>query len=189
MRFHLLALVLALTLATAAAHATTLEPTLGVTLPDEVGGLAFAGKKDFSPKELGVNYGWQSGGFTRGSVYIYTAGAKSVPDGTDAPIMRRHFDQVIDEVQQMAAVGRVRSVTMAGGSAQVTHYAGCGPQFLWRGYEMVLNGGTLTSYTYLTGLKNNFIKLRISHVKGDAQGAKDAERFVQEIRKVLGGCK
>lgn len=187
MRPNLPALILAL--ATTATHAATFEPALGVTLPDEVAGLTFAGKKEFSQKELGVNYAWQRNGPTRGSVYIYTSGAGTIPDGTDAPIVRRHFDQVIGEVQQMAAIGRARSVTLTGSSEQVTRYPGCGPQFIWRGYEMVLDVGTITSYTYVTGLKNNFVKLRISHSKDDAQAAKDAERFVQEIRKVLGGCR
>ncbi|WP_431264043.1 hypothetical protein ACQ859_30020 [Roseateles chitinivorans] len=181
--------VLILAVAVTATHATTFEPALGVTLPDEVAGLSFAGKKEFPQKELGVNYAWQRNGPTRGSVFIYTAGAKAIPDGTEAPIVRRHFDQVIGEVQQMATIGRARSVTLSGSSEQVTHYSGCGPQFIWRGYEIVLDEGSLTSYTYVTGLKNNFVKLRISHLKGDAQAAKDTERFVQEIRKVLGGCK
>ncbi len=181
--------VLVLVLAATAVRAATFEPALGVSLPDAVAGLTFVGKKEFPQKELGVNYAWQRNGPTRGAVYIYTAGAKTVPDGTEAPIVRRHFNQVIGEVQQMAAIGQARSVTLTGASEQVTRYPGCGPQFIWRGYDMVLDAGTITSYTYVTGLKNNFVKLRVSHPTGDAEAAKDAERFVQEIRKVLGGCK
>ena len=50
-------------------------------------------------------------------------------------------------------------------------------------------GMRLVSSTYLTAMKNNFVKLRISYRKGDTQGGQDAERFVQQIRKVLGNCK
>ncbi|MGM9485515.1 hypothetical protein ACS5PN_30280 [Roseateles sp. NT4] len=171
------------------ANAATHEASIAVDFPDEVAGLAFAGRTEFPRKELGVNIGYQRSGLARGSVYIYNGGVKTIPTGAEAPAVRQHFAEVIQEVQQLQAAGKAR-ISLHGSAAQTTTYAGCGPQFLWRGYDMELEDGTaLTSYTYLTGLKNQYVKLRVSHQRGDDQGAKAAERFVQEIRKVVGGCR
>jgi hypothetical protein len=154
-----------------------------------VAGLAFAGRNEFPQKELGVNIAYQRSGPVRGSVYVYNGGLKSIPSGTEAPIVRKHFAQVIGEVKQMETMGKARAVTLSATGEQTTSYPGCGPQFIWRAYEMELSEGTLTSYTYLTALKNNFVKLRVSYRKGDTQGSQTAEQFVEQIRRVLGGCK
>ncbi len=186
---RLMLLPLLLAALAASAEAATYEAAIDVSFPDEVAGLAFAGRTEFPRKELGVNIGYQRSGLARGSVYIYNGGAKTIPTGVQAPALRQHFAQVIQEVQQLQAAGKAR-ISLHAGAEQTTAYAGCGPQFIWRGYDMELEDGTaLTSYTYLTGLKNQYVKLRVSHQRGDAQGAKVAERFVQEIRKVVGGCK
>lgn len=183
-------LALALVAAGGLASATTVEPSINVTFPDEVAGLPFAGRNEFPQKELGVSIGYMRGGehFARAAVYVYNGGLKSGPDDVDAPVVRKHFTQVIGEVQQLAKMGQARSVTLLGTADQTTSFAGCGPQFIWRGYEMDIGEAVMTSYTYLTGLKGQFVKLRVSHRKGDAQGARDTDRFVQEIRKVLGRC-
>lgn len=126
----------------------------------------------------------------RGSVFIYKAGLSSVPSGTETPVVRKHFAQVIAELKQMESLGKLRSVTFSGSGEQTTSYQGCGPQFVWRQYEMEFpNGATLTSYTYLTGLNSSFVKLRVSHKTGDNEAKQQAEQFVRGIRTVLGNCK
>jgi hypothetical protein len=186
-RLFALALLCVATFAQGATH----ENSIDVLFPDEVGGLTYVGRKEFPQKELGVSLAYHGniGGLIRGSVYIYNAGLSSIPAGVDSPVVRSHFTQVISDVKQMERGGA--KVNLAGGTEQTTKYDGCGPQFIWRAYEMDLEGvdGTLASYTYLTALKNNFVKLRISHLKSDPQGRKNTEKFVQEIRKVLGRCK
>lgn len=186
MRSLLLAALLSV-LAPLAAGATY-ESSINVSFPDEVAGLPFAGRSEFPQKELGVNIAYQRTGPVRGSVYIYNGGLKSIPSGTDAPIVRRHFTQVIAEVKQLEALGKAR-VTLSAGGEQITSFSGCGPQFIWQSYEMELPEGTLNSFTYLTALNSNFVKLRVSYRKGDTQGSQDTERFVQQIRQILGNCK
>ncbi len=184
-------LILALVLSSAASlvSGATYESSIEVTFPDEVAGLPFVGRKEFPVKELGVNLAYQREGPVRGSVYVYNGGLRSIPSGADSPIVRKHFAQVIGEVKQMEALGKARAVRLSPAGEQTTAYAGCGPQFIWQAYEMELPEGTLNSFTYLTAMKNNFVKLRVSYPKGDAQGGRDAERFVQDIRRVLGACK
>jgi hypothetical protein len=187
MRIQVVALVL-LCVATQG-QCATYEPSIGVTFPDTVAGLPIGKRVEFPQKALGVNIGYQrSGSATRGSVYIYNSGLFSIPSGVDSPIVRTHFTQVIAEVMQLPKSGQARAVNLIGDGEQTTTYQGCGPQFIWRAYALDLGDLKLTSYTYLTAMKNNFVKLRVSHFQNDEQGKRETDQFVQEIRKVLGTC-
>lgn len=165
------------------------ENSINVTFPDKVGALTFGDKKEFPKKELGVNIRYQGNGPVVGSIYIYNAGLSDIPTGVGSPIIHKHFAQVIGEVKQLAAMGQVKAVNLAGAGSTISSFKGCGPQFMWRAYELDMGDKVLSSYTYLTGLNNNFVKLRMSHLKTDAQGKREVEQFVEEIRKVLGSCK
>jgi len=169
-------------------HAATYESSIEVSFPDEVAGLTFSGREEFPQQDIGVHIGYEGSGLVQGSLYIYNAGLNTIPAGTAAPIVRQHFAQVIEDAKQLKLAGKVRTVRLSEAGDQVTNYADCGPQFLWRAYEIELPEGAIASYTYLTAMKNRFVKLRITHPKDDAQGPRDAERFVQQIRKILGGC-
>ncbi|MFZ6734469.1 hypothetical protein ACO0LG_21235 [Undibacterium sp. Ji42W] len=171
------------------AVASVYENSINVTFPDKVATLTFSEKKEFPKKELGVNIRYQSSGPVIGSIYIYNAGLGQIPTGVGSPIVHKHFAQVIDEVKQLAAMGQVKAVNMAVGGSTISSLKGCGPQFMWRAYELDMGDKVLSSYTYLTGLNNNFVKLRMSHLKTDVQGKRDVEQFVEGIRKVLGNCK
>lgn len=185
---HLIFLATLFCLAGTAA-ATTYEASIGVTFPDEVAGLPFAGRKAFPQKELGVNLGYQRSGPVRGSIYIYTGGEKNIPPGPDSFVVRNHFAKVISEVKELEKQGKVRAIKLPGGDEQITSSPGCGPQFVWRAFEMDLPEGTLASSTYLTGINGNFVKLRISYPKGDAKGQQDANLFLEKMRQILGNCK
>lgn len=173
----------------ASANAETYERSIDVTFPNQVAGLEFAGRKEFPQKELGVNIGYQRTGPMRGAIFIYSGGLSSIPSGTDGTIVKKHFEEVIREVKQLESQGRVRAVNLSKVGEQVTTYPGCGPQFIWRTYEMDLGEEVATAYTYLTAMKNNFVKLRITFRKDLPNGERDAAQFVQQMRKLLGACK
>lgn len=167
------------------------EPSIDVNFPDEVGKLRLKEKKEFPQKALGVNYAYERPQrLVRGSVFIYTGGLAAIPPGISSPVVQKHFDQVIREVKLLEALGQVKSVTLSPEPNQTTQYPGCGPQFLWRSYAMDLDGKTtLSAYTYLTAINNNFVKLRVTLKPETPQDQRDAEEFVLEMRKVLGRCK
>ena len=187
MRQCILFATLCLTLASA--NAETYERSIDVTFPNQIAGLEFSERKEFPQKELGVNLAYTHTGPMLGSIYIYSAGLSNIPSGTDAPVTKAQFEQVIREVKQLERQGEARAVNLNPSAAQVTTYPGCGPQFIWRKFEMDFGGEIATSYTYLTAMKNNFVKLRVSFLKDLPNGARDAEQFVLQIRKVLGACK
>lgn len=171
-----------------AGHAATYEPALDLTLPDEIGGLPLAGRQEFPQKELGVGLAYKHEHLL-GSVFIYTAGLRSLPSGADSQVVRRHFAQVVADVKQLQADGKYHAVTLVGPSEQTTTYPGCGPQFLVREFILVMDDGiTRSSQAYLTVVNGNFVKLRITDRGGATNFQRDAERFVLQLRKLLGKC-
>jgi hypothetical protein len=183
-----LILLLALLCLSPFASAAAYEDAIGVTFPDEVGGFQFKRRETFSQKALGAATGYLHAGPVQGTVYVYTGGLSSIPEGTDSAIVRKHFAQVIGEVKQMEAPGLASKVSVPPTPDQTTSLAGCGPQFIWKGYDMELDGARLASYTYLTVVRNNFVKLRISYLKSNPAGRANADRFIDGIRKVIGRC-
>jgi hypothetical protein len=96
---------------------------------------------------------------------------------------------VISEVQSLQQMGRAKSVTLTGPGTQTTRLPGCGIQFLWRDYDMVVGGPpVLKSSTYLGVVNNNFIKLRMTNSEGAPDGKREIERFVAAISKVVARC-
>lgn len=183
-------LILALTLLCLSpfASAAVQEDAIGVSFPNEVDGFVFSKKEVFPQKGLGVAIRYLGSGPVQATVYIYTGGLSSIPDGPESAKVQKHFAQVIDEVKMMETLGHASKVTVTPTPGQTTSLPGCGPQFVWKAYEMDLDGSLLTSYTYLTAVKDNFVKLRITYKQSDAAGKSSADRFIAGIRKVLGNC-
>jgi hypothetical protein len=169
-------------------HASVLEPSIGVVFPDEVAGLTLAGREVFPQKELGVNIGYKQQ-HMRASVFIYNPGLVSIPDGAKNDTVHQHFEQVIGEVQYLVTMGKLRAIKFHDNGPQQTSFTGCGPQLVWRVFEMDYSEDLqLESYTYLTAVRNHFVKLRISYKKGSAYQKQDVDRFVTEVRKLIGRC-
>jgi hypothetical protein len=186
MRSFIVGLILALS--ALVGHAAPYEKSIDVAFPDELGGLSFVGRHEFPIKELGVNLAYERD-LLRGSVFIYDANVRSIPDGIDNEVVRKHFATVIDEVKQLQTLGKVAAVNFVDPGPRTSRFPGCGPQFLSREYRMVLQEGlTLASFTYLTAVRGQFVKLRISYKLGSPHDSKDVEHFVVELRKLLGQC-
>ena len=184
-----------LALSCASARPAIVEDAIGVTFPDRIGKMALEGRKPFDDRRLGavIRYnesgrGMSEGGLTVG-IYVYDGGLSHVSDDLDSRQVRANFREVVSEVKMMEQMHKVLAVRLPSDGERKTSLAGCGPQFLWERYEMDLDRETtLSSATYMTVMKNNFVKLRVSYRKGDAASAAIAEDFVAGLHKVLGGC-
>jgi hypothetical protein len=49
-------------------------------------------------------------------------------------------------------------------------------------------GQTRSSFAYLTVVRGNFVKVRFTDRGGGTRGKQHAERFVMQLRKLLGHC-
>ena len=130
-----------------------------------------------------------AGGVTVG-VYVYTGGLEHVSSDLDSTVMRGHFHSVIDEVKSMEQLGKVKSVTLPSGGeleppaspAAVRSFSGNATRSTWTARTR------WSSATYLTSMKDHFVKLRISYRRGDVVSALLAENFVGGHSQGLGGC-
>jgi hypothetical protein len=159
------------------------EEAIGLDFPDRLGGLTLKGRTQFPQKGEGAVIAYE--GNLRGAIYVYTAGLSSIPDGVGSPAISKHFNETAMALQRAAAQGPADAkVTQVKGST-VSGFKGCGPQFIWRSDRISMGGQAMISRTYVTGYKNNFVKLRVTHPQG---GDKDAEQFVEDVRRLLGKC-
>lgn len=188
MKFRLPALLVAAAVAaTAAVAAPVHEPAIQVTFPDPLGGLSLTGRTVFPEKGAGVSIVYERPGL-RGAVYVYDAGVRHIPNGVGNTIVQRHFMEATQAlgvaVRERPEAGTPRPI----GSAKISAFPGCGPQFLWRAFVLDLGGTAMTTRTYVTGLNGQFVKLRISYRRDDTATERAAEQFVGDIRRILGGC-
>lgn len=162
---------------------------INIHFPDQLAGFKFAENSSFPVKELGDYIAYRRSDPILASIYIYTAGISPIPASIDSQVVQQHFSKIIAEAKGMEVSGQARAVNLTTGFQQNTHYFSCGPQFIRREFEFENAAGTHTSYTYLTTMKNNFVKLRISHQKADAKARGAVEAFIADVRKLLGNCK
>jgi hypothetical protein len=89
----------------------------------------------------------------------------------------------------MERLGKIKAVRLPAEDEQPTSFAGCGPQFLSERLEIDLDADTtVTSTAYLTGMHDNFVKIRASYRRGDAASAATVDDFVANLHNVPGGC-
>jgi len=166
----------------AALAAGVREESIGVDFPERLGDFTLKGRTQFPKASDGAVIAYESKE-VRGAVYVYDAGKTSIPTGVGAPAIHMHFLETGTALQQAARESGTTLKSVRGST--ISKFEGCGPQFMWRADEISMSGNSMVSRTYLAGLNNRFVKLRVSHPRGSEGKADD---FVQRIRRVLGRC-
>jgi hypothetical protein len=158
------------------------EEAIGIDFPQKLGEFTLKGRTQFPQPGDGAAIAYEASD-VRGAVYVYNAGIASIPNGVGDPVLHRHFLETGAALQR-AAKQSSGQVT-ARQRQTISAFPGCGPQFLWRSDEISMGGNGVLTRTYLTGYKNHFVKLRVTH---PAESAKAADEFVQQARRLLGRC-
>lgn len=116
------------------------------------------------------------------TVYIYSLGATSIPEGPLSEPVRQHFRQVMDEVELMAGLGG------RGSARAVKKYATGSPdrgqEFLCAEFAVQQGERTFESYAYLTGHNNHFVKLRLT-APSEARASSTARAFADAFAAVF----
>jgi hypothetical protein len=168
----------------AAFAAEVREQAIDVVFPERLGSFALKGRTQFPNAGEGAIIAYQAGD-VRGAVYVYNAGKTSIPNGVGSPVIHEHFQQTVMALQRAGKEGPNKARITPVKSSTISAFPGCGPQFMWRSDAIEMAGGEMVSRTYLTGFNNHFVKLRVTHPRN---ADKDAEQFVQDVRKLLGKC-
>jgi hypothetical protein len=160
------------------------EPAIGLEFPERLGAMTLKGRTQFPQAADGASITYESPD-VRGAVYVYNAGLKEVPAGIGSPVIHKHFMQTAAALQRAGKEGPANTRVTPIKASTLSAFPGCGPQFMWRSDAIEMHGQTVVSRTYLTGFNNHFVKLRVTHPRNDD---KNAEQFVQDVRKLLGKC-
>ena len=165
----------------AACAAGVREDAIAIDFPERLGELTLKGRTQFPQAAEGAVIAYE-GNDVRGAVYVYTAGLATIGNGVGDPVIHRHFQETVTALQTAAkSAGKVTPVR----ASTISAFKDCGPQFLWRADEISMGGNALVTRTYLTGYKNHFVKLRVTHPRASAAAAED---FVLQVRRLLGRC-
>ena len=176
--------LLAIASSSIAAAAGVREPAIDLEFPERLGSLALKGRMQFPKPGEGATIGYEGPGF-RGAVYVYDAGVKDIPNGVGSPVIHKHFQETAAALQRASSEGTAKARVAPIKGSTISSFPGCGPQFMWRSDALEMNGQAVVSRTYLTGYNKHFVKLRVTHARGDDRAA---EEFVQDVRRVLGKC-
>jgi hypothetical protein len=192
-RFGLISSVLALALFWTA-HDSAAEPyrhpATGLLFPDRFAAMEKAGIRDFERENpgFGTSVSYNAPGITV-TIYLYTAGLKSVPSNLASPVMRRHFAEVVGEVIGAGKRGgyysNVKKISEEEVSLGAPHAE---PRALLATFSYVQSGRERLSKLYLMGYKNHFLKVRFTYDKSVRSGAEETHKqFLRELTTMIQG--
>lgn len=160
-------------LAAAADESVRLLPS-PLELPSHIGPLLIDGAPHkYEQAPLGVSYQYSGRGLSL-TIYIYDLGIKGIPDGGDTNITCQEYEQAKGDVLHAgyidAAVKAEQLVRLAAPDDA--------PLVREAQFEFTRDGRLTLSYLWITGVANNFVKLRFSIDATLRDEAIDARRGV-----------
>jgi hypothetical protein len=151
----------------------------------EVKGLTRGDKQTYPKPELGYSVGYTARGFVA-TVYVYNRGLKKIPDGAKSDEAKQEMQRLVGELDLAQEKGLYKSVQAVGKEETVTLGKGKNaPAALLRRFEIERQDGVVVSEGYVTGFKNHFLKVRISHTPDDEAAPKRIEALLEALGKAI----
>jgi hypothetical protein len=143
-----------------------------ITFPD-VKGLTRDKPQTYPKAELGYSVGYKAPGFTA-TVYVYNMGLAKIPDGIKSDEVKDELKRAAGDIDRAVQAGLYKSAKEVGKEETVTMGKGKGaPELLRRRFELEIKDtvrnteSVRQSEVYVTGYKNHFVKVRITHEPDD----------------------
>jgi hypothetical protein len=150
----------------------------------DVKGLSRSKVTTYDLPELGYSVGYTTKGFTA-TVYVYNRGLKKIPDGPKSDEAKNEMKRLVEELDLVKQKGVYKSVKELGKEETVSLGKGKGASSaLRRRFEIERKDGLVLSEAYVTGFKDHFFKIRISHNPDD----KEAPAKIAALLEALGGA-
>ena len=188
LRFALLFLLLACITFSADAQTTQYRhPATGLIFTDNVEGIVRGNVTDFEGKNpgLGVSVAYDRPGITV-TVYLYTLGLRSISGDLASPILKEHFNQVIQDIYKVEKLGYYKFVKKTAEGITFLRADKTGPQALFASFSYVQNGVERLSKVYLLGHKQHFVKIRFTYDKSvQAQVEEKLTAFLNAMADML----
>lgn len=143
------------------AAAPRIDKPTGLFFPERVGRWAFSDFEEYESKDFGASYSYKTNASDLGAIscYIYSNGLPSIPLGGDSKVVAEEMAEVVDGIAKVwkkhgATVDELQPVKSMRRSKD-------GPIIgLFSVHRIVENETTSISISFLTGYKNQFVKLR-----------------------------
>jgi hypothetical protein len=150
----------------------------------EVKGLTRGKVKTYPQAELGYSLSYDAPGFVV-TVYVYDRGIKKIPDGAKSDEAKDEMKRLAEELDLVVKQGIYKSVKEVGKEETVPFGKGKdAPSALRRRFEIERKDGVKLSEGYITGYKNHFVKIRITHDPDD----KEAPKKIEALLEAIGGA-
>ncbi|MCX5718243.1 MAG: hypothetical protein NTW44_08105 [Nitrospirae bacterium] len=184
----LLFLLLACITLTADAQTTQYRhPATGLIFPDSVEGIIRGEVTDYEGKNpgLGISVAYDRPGITV-TVYLYTLGLRSISGDLASPILKEHFNQVIQDIYKVEEMGYYKDVKNLGQGTTFLKQDNTGPKALFASLSYVQSGTERLSKLYLLGHKNHFVKIRFTYDKTvQTQSEGKLTAFLNEMANMI----
>lgn len=143
------------------------------------------GKVQTFPKaELGYSVAYDTPGLAV-TIYVYNLGLKKIPDGAKSDEVKDEMKRTVADLDRAKQAGLYKSVKEIGKEETVALGKVKGaPSALRRQFEVERKDGVKLSAIYVTGYKDHFVKIRITHNPDD----KEAADKIATLLEVLGGA-
>lgn len=115
------------------------------------------------------------------SVFVYDDSQRGLPEGVDAPVVRKEFAKARGNVQQVYPDAQilVREERFVVGGVPLLHSA-----FQYSEMKPGVRE-TMLSHLYLTSRKGNFVKVRATYSANDELGHHIHVQFIEELCRVI----
>ncbi len=151
----------------------------------EVKGMTRGKVQTFPQAELGYSVAYNAPGFVA-SVYVYNLGLKKIPDGTKSDEVKDEIKRAVRDLDLAKQQGLYKSVKEVGKQETVTLGKGKGaPSILRQRFEVERKDGAKLSEVYVTGYKNHFVKIRITHDPDDKMAADKIAALLEGLGTAL----
>jgi hypothetical protein len=154
----------------------------GFRFPAHLGAFERTSVHRFDEPKLGVQIGYVAPGLGRLDVYVFNYGFSEIPKGIKSDLVRTAYSSADRDVQSLAKSGQYleleRVIPLGGVMALSTDDT----EFYVASYKLRpnrANADPLLSWLLVTGLRNQFVKIRYSHLASEEQkGRAELDRLV-----------
>jgi hypothetical protein len=144
----------------------------GFRFPARLGAFDRTSVHRFDEPKLGVQIGYVARGLGKLDLYVFNYGFAEVSTGIKSDLVRSAYAGADRDVQSLAKSGQYLDLERILPLGAVMRIEGDGLGFHVASYKFRpnrANADTLLSWLLVTGLRNQFVKIRYSHLASEAQ--------------------
>ena len=151
------------------------DSTIGVHFPKDLGGIKYQERNTYDQPGLGYSIRYQDESLLKIDIYIYNKNLEEIGTGIESQTVKDEFEatlKIISYMEKQGAYKRVKVIDKR--TIQIGQI-----EYYWARYEYQQAESEETHYlgdriseTYLTGVNNFFIKVRLTYKKIDNEKKK-----------------